>query len=239
VTKPSYVGAFVLSFSREEMDTVIELTGGWKDLNNAFFYTDTDSMVEHSSALKKIERKLGKELGMLWFDVEGKIVKYVCLNPKEYMFWYVKKDGRVMYHKRTKGIPKSQHPLLTMDLFERLLRRRESHALGHADEHPFKKFRRVGFRVPNKDWDRGVRPLGIIIEKIEQKLLNKTQFEKRVLALVPQELEGLPLLDQETGMQEYGPRPDFASLPVGYECEAQPFEEFDLELCELDMFKLL
>jgi hypothetical protein len=228
----------VLSFSREEMDRTIDLIGGWKSLNRGFYYTDTDSMVLHSSQLPFVEKRIGKELGMLDFDVKGKIVKYVCLSPKEYMFVYVRKDGRVVTHKRTKGIPKSQWPLIGYEDFKKMLLLDASKTLTDSEENEFFHFRRIGFGVANTLWNLGIRPLGILIERMT-KVINRTGFDKRLRVVTERTDESgeFALMDQDTLEPIYDHRADYGSVPVGYERQPDPYEEPGEDVCEVDAFR--
>lgn len=198
-SKPTYLGAFVLSWSRFIMDRVIDRLNAWKDINAAFFYTDTDSMVIHSSQMELVRDMVGKEFGYLSFDVAGKIIMYICLGPKEYIFVYVTKDGRVMYHKRCKGLQMDQKAKVTPELFRELLMTGEIKLLEDGTDGKFQGFRRVSWKVTKKDRETGVEPFSMV-RRTMKRILNKTPFTKREII---RDDEGTP-------------RPDYASLPLGY-----------------------
>lgn len=109
IRKPSYLGAFVLSRSREIMHAFAAR------VNIPFSYTDTDSLFYHSTpqvreGLAPVMRK--NEPGYLWYDLKGdpvpKVIRAIFLGPKTYMLVYFTHDNKVCYKLRSKGIPSSK-----------------------------------------------------------------------------------------------------------------------------------
>jgi hypothetical protein len=197
--KPTYLGAFVLSWSRYIMDRVLDKMNCWKDINSAFFYTDTDSMVVHSSMVHHVKDLIGKEFGDLDFDVAGKIIEFICLGPKEYIFVYQTKEGRVMLHKRCKGLQVEQKRRVTPALFKELLETGETKLMEDGAEGKFQGFRRVSWKVSKKDREAGIEAFSMV-RKSMKRIMNKTPFTKRTI------------IRDEEGTH----RPDYASLPLGY-----------------------
>lgn len=231
--KPSYMGSFVLSWSRSIMDVGIDAIDGWKSLNNAFFYRDTDSSVVHSSQIHKLAPYFGKEFGNLDFDVQGKIVEYICIGPKAYLFLYQSKSGRLFYHKRCKGIPSSQWKRLTMNSFKDMLFRLKELEISDSSDFPYQMFRRVGGRVTSKLRENNVEPFSVRIEPAVR-TLNRRKFIKRNR-----------VLEEDEENSELVPRSDYGTLPKGFD-DAALREQHEVYLddvfttaCKCDVCKKL
>jgi hypothetical protein len=207
--KPCQLGAFILSWSRALIDEVLDRGNMWYDINRTFWYTDTDSLIMLGVMLDCLKAIFGSKLGQLAFDVKGKIVRLIVLNPKEYMMIYVTKDGRVMRHVRTKGIPYTQWGVIGEEQWENMLFQDLSIVLKHDEEHEFVRFRKVAWKVTDKERADGLQPLGVTIQKMER-IMNKSLFQKRSR-----------ILDEEGN-----PRPDYATLPLGYEVGLSKFLEY-------------
>lgn len=135
ITKPSYLGAFVLAYSRRIMIEYMDRTNpnfanttNLAEADTDFYYTDTDSIQIHASRM--IPQT--KELGGITDDLgEGcKILRGYWIAPKLYMleyiiknddlprtacesehcgrFKYAKCTGTIHYHFRGKGVPGSK-----------------------------------------------------------------------------------------------------------------------------------
>jgi hypothetical protein len=121
IRKPSFIGAFVLSYSRKIMHRFAGLADPYRgtplvesSLKNSFFYTDTDSLFykttpEILNALQPVLKE--NNPGYLWYDLKGKpapkVLKAVFLGPKTYLLIYYTKDGKLQSKMRSKGIPSS------------------------------------------------------------------------------------------------------------------------------------
>ncbi len=129
ITKPVYLGSFILGYSRNIMLSYLQRTNPYfnspnleKQLENSPFYTDTDSIQIHQRNLKGI--RLDKDIGGISDDLgqNCKILYGGWIAPKLYFLEYAEKIGDVVeihYHLRGKGIPKSQ---LTVDMFEQMMK---------------------------------------------------------------------------------------------------------------------
>jgi hypothetical protein len=121
IRKPSYIGAFVLSYSRKIMHNFAGMADPWrgtseiqKSIDNSFLYTDTDSLFYKTTphileALKPVLKE--NQPGNLWYDLKGKpapkVLKAIFLGPKTYLLIYYTKDGKLCSKMRSKGIPSS------------------------------------------------------------------------------------------------------------------------------------
>ena len=129
ITKPCYLGSFILGYSRRIMLSYLERTNPYfdsknldKQLDNSPYYTDTDSIQIHQKNLKNLT--LNNEIGGLSDDLgeNCKILYGAWIAPKLYFLEYVEKQNgkeQIKYHFRGKGIPKEQ---LSLKLFERMLK---------------------------------------------------------------------------------------------------------------------
>lgn len=91
ISKPSHIGAFILDYSRRIMRTHFNNSNSDNEINEDFYYTDTDSIQMHQSVVPK----LGKELGDLDNDLGdgAKIVKGYWIAPKLYCLSYIIKNN--------------------------------------------------------------------------------------------------------------------------------------------------
>jgi hypothetical protein len=149
VTKASYIGSYILSYSRTIVDTFIDAIDGYENIDTSYFRTDTDSLIIHSSQIPQVKKYFGKELGMLDFDISGKIVRFAEVCPKVYICEYVGKtkirkneletfkcekirnvkeidefNDEIEYigkHVRAKGFSKDEQEFLTFEDFETML----------------------------------------------------------------------------------------------------------------------
>jgi hypothetical protein len=136
IRKPSYIGAFVLSYSRKIMHNFAGMADPYRGTHlikesseRSFLYTDTDSLFYQTTPeiLKALAPVLKEnQPGSLWYDLKGKpppkILKAVFLGPKTYLLIYYTKDGKIQTKMRSKGIPSS---FLTQDDYLNLLEKSE------------------------------------------------------------------------------------------------------------------
>ena len=128
ITKPCYLGSFILGYSRRIMLHYLQKTNPYfnsfelaNQLENAPYYTDTDSIQIHKRNLKQLS--LNNEIGGISDDLGDncKILYGGWIAPKLYFLEYIEKtkDGeQIKYHLRGKGIPKEQ---LTLEMFQSML----------------------------------------------------------------------------------------------------------------------
>jgi hypothetical protein len=128
ITKPCYLGSFILGYSRKIMLDYLQNTNPYfnskeleKQLGNSPYYTDTDSIQIHKRNLKGLS--LNNEIGGISDDLGDncKIIYGGWIAPKLYFLEYVEKVNgaeQIKYHLKGKGIPKEQ---LTLDMFESML----------------------------------------------------------------------------------------------------------------------
>jgi hypothetical protein len=175
ISKPHYLGAFVLSYSRQIMNEYFDLLdplrlhpedGTWLDsMENSFFYTDTDSLIVHADHVQKVEHKMGSSLGLLSDELSGgKIVEGYFLSPKLYCVRYMLADGSIQLKLRGKGIPNS---MLTLDHFKSML-------MDNAPvKYEFTQLRKVQADLNSKQEQQGVRPFSIVSILDASRTLNR------------------------------------------------------------------
>jgi hypothetical protein len=120
INKPTQLGAFILSYSRKVMGKYCDLLNPTNCYADLPYYGDTDSLQVHVSTFEKSGIKLGKELGDLDLDIDGKIFEYYGIQPKLYYDRYISaKSGAICEHFRAKGVAKKiiQEKLLTRENF--------------------------------------------------------------------------------------------------------------------------
>lgn len=207
VTKPSYLGPFVLSWSRFKSDELDDRLNSWRDLNAAWYLRDTDSTLIHSSQLHSIKEYMvgGKKTGNIAPDVEGRVLEYIGLGPKSYMMRWQSATGRLFYRKRCKGIPKKVLDGCGIEEFKKALVEGGSVTFKTTDTTEFSMFRRIIGRVSSVDMKRGVKPFTVLIEPAERKVDGKVIERRRRRVLEVHEAGDIGL-----------PRPDYANLPYGY-----------------------
>jgi hypothetical protein len=128
ITKPCYLGSFILGYSRRIMLDYLQNTNPYfnstevdKQIENSPHYTDTDSIQIHQRNLKGLT--LNKEIGGISDDLgeNCKILYGGWIAPKLYFLEYVEKIGdvtEIKYHLRGKGVPKNH---LTVEMFETMM----------------------------------------------------------------------------------------------------------------------
>jgi hypothetical protein len=125
ISKPCYLGSFILGYSRRIMLDYLQRTNPYfnstdtkNQLENAPYYTDTDSIQIHAKNLKGVT--MDNEIGGISDDLPGNC-KILCggwIAPKLYFLEYANEEGEIKYHMRGKGIPNDQ---LNMKNFESMM----------------------------------------------------------------------------------------------------------------------
>lgn len=214
VSKPSYLGSLILGNSRLVMDKFIDAINGYKDIESSFFRTDTDSMIIHANQLPKVKEFIGKELGMLDYDIQGRIIAFAEVAPKVYICEYIKQQGDNFYtigkHIRAKGFSKDDQNKLSFKDFENMLfgsdineQSELKDSYGNAkgtitrkgDQIEIKvddKLKKVGFNVNSKQKEKGYSFSNIVSESMTR-TINKTKWNKRVRIPGHKHLASLPL----------------------------------------------
>lgn len=143
IKKPSYLGAFVLSYSRQIMHDFAGRMDPFRgdpeklhqSFQRSFYYTDTDSyFFEYSKEVEKALKPVTSEKpGDFWFDLKdkvkgrnkhGKILKAYFCGPKTYALMYYTGDHKVEVKMKAKGMPakylawKDYEDLLKEGIFE-------------------------------------------------------------------------------------------------------------------------
>ena len=165
VTKPHYLGAFILSHSRAIMNKYFDMLDpmrksplcdyDWqKSLDNSFFYTDTDSIIANASQLESMKSAMGSELGLLSDELAGgKIIEGYFLSPKVYCVKYMMPDGSLHEKRRAKGIP---NHLLDMQQF------RNMYFDNDPTRYDFVQLRRLQETLNQPQEDKCMEPFTII-----------------------------------------------------------------------------
>ncbi len=132
IHKPNFISCFILSYSRLQMDKMMEPL--WQrpfnaetfnhNLEVAPFYGDTDSIhVKINDSTKEILNNIKPtEMGWLANDLkedDGKIIKAFYIKPKTYCIEYLTRENKIKRMTKTKGIPKG---LVTFEMFENVFK---------------------------------------------------------------------------------------------------------------------
>lgn len=168
ITKPSYLGAFILSYSRKHMLKFFKAID--PTLKSCMFnYTDTDSIRctgENYLKLKQMGLILPikeSKLGFLCNDVkkEGLIFYEKCLAPKTYMYYYINEDGEIKEKEcgvmKSKGIPNDKLKPEFYSDDEDINREVEIHTM-----------KKVHTRVTKKESERGIQNFNIYNDVINR-----------------------------------------------------------------------
>lgn len=131
---PSYLGVFILAYSKRIMNRILSGINGFSDWEHTIYYTDTDSYHIHirdANRLQEIRSDLiGESLGQLHNDIsevrDGKIIRSLFVGPKNYMdeiIGFDNKTGKIVmaYHTRCKGMPKAVVSKWRTPEFKRML----------------------------------------------------------------------------------------------------------------------
>ena len=116
ITKPTQLGSFILAYSRRIMLNVIKQANPYfgiddkKQIENDFYYTDTDSLMANQKNITMVKGWNGSNLGDFSDDLKGvgKIVKAIFIAPKLYCLEILKPDGTIKHKFASKGLNKSK-----------------------------------------------------------------------------------------------------------------------------------
>eukprot|EP00732_Lithocolla_globosa_P000834 Lithocolla_globosa_v1_NODE_322_length_4485_cov_1721.272460.p2 type:complete len:390 gc:universal NODE_322_length_4485_cov_1721.272460:2476-3645(+) len=212
VTKPSYIGSLILANSRLWMDKYIDIVNGYHSLDDSFYRTDTDSLIVHSKHLDNLKPHLGKELGQLDFDIDGKIIRFAEPAPKLYICEYIcNKTGEIKKHVKSKGFSRAHQDKLEWSDYERMLfgnqedkdsidlldsRGRKEGQIDYHDNSVTMimndKLKKIGFNLNSKQIEKGYSVSNIVSEN-QIRSLNKTVWNKRVRIEGNNELASYPI----------------------------------------------
>jgi hypothetical protein len=176
ITKPSYLGAFVLAYSRRIMLSYLRTSNPYFDsddveaqMENDIYYTDTDSIQIH--ARNHIEES--RDLGGITNDLGSgaKILRGYWIAPKLYMLEYVLRDGTLKYHFKGKGVP-------TEKLNEELFR----HMNAGGSTTLMRDFQMIKIGPKRNSKQQHLEAFSILHKKAEDtaRTLNKTLWAGRV-----------------------------------------------------------
>ena len=176
VSKPHYLGAFILSYSRQIMNRYFDIFDterlkkqaeyDWqKAIEGSFYYTDTDSLIVHSSQMDAAKDEIGKKLGELADELSGgKIIEGYFLSPKLYCVKYMLPDGSLHIKKRAKGIP---NHLLDMSHF------RDMYHNNDPARYDFVQLRRIQESLNKPQETNAMQPFTIISVLDAHRTLNQ------------------------------------------------------------------
>jgi len=104
---PIHLSSFILAESKVFMSKLIRRMNIQKDPILTPIYSDTDSYIMHHNGFDRLNQKyVGKLLGQLKKEIDGKILGIVVIAPKTYQIIYVAEEDRKIYcMMRCKGIP--------------------------------------------------------------------------------------------------------------------------------------
>jgi len=146
VTSPSYLGSLVLGYSRRLMDVYLDEIDAYRNPATTFYRTDTDSIIVSQQEERRLEKYslpvlmknlLGKgmpktmakdkqqlkydSLGLLDYDVTGKITRFAEICPKVYCCEFTRPDDTTGIHVKAKGFSKDEQEQLTFSDFQAML----------------------------------------------------------------------------------------------------------------------
>lgn len=178
ITKPTQLGAFILAYSRrimleyiKEANPHFDSTDKEAQVENDFYYTDTDSLQMHQTQAKRIKRLGDKSLGGITDDLgdKCKIIRGLWIAPKLYMLEYIKKGSpKLHYHFRGKGLSTAK---LTVEIFESMDR---GGSLTNTRDFQMKKI-----HIKRNSNQQNVEPFSILHMKDVSKVVNKTAWTGR------------------------------------------------------------
>lgn len=114
-----HLSSFILAESKVFMSKLIRKMRIQKDEYLTPIYSDTDSYILHKKAADRLPEKfVGKNLGQLKHEIDGKIIGCVVIAPKTYQIIYVGNDLKIYCMMRCKGIPHISESFLYYDNVE-------------------------------------------------------------------------------------------------------------------------
>lgn len=107
---PIQLNSFILGKSKVLMARILRKANLLTEEEEGVVYQDTDSYIIHNNSFQKIPPKYiateKLELGALKKELEGKIIKVLCIAPKTYMIVFINHETLEIQAKiRCKGIP--------------------------------------------------------------------------------------------------------------------------------------
>lgn len=169
ISKPTYMGAFVLSHSRRIMDRIYHTADPCGNcISNLPFYGDTDSLLLPAHTLPRLDQAglvadpKQKRFGQVSNENgDARIIRGFFLAPKLYAFEYVtNKSGHFRnFHIRAKGVPSS---MLDIQHYEKMDEQRWKYLTGqiqHTDEElcriSYESFLRTGIKQRSRTFKPG------------------------------------------------------------------------------------
>jgi hypothetical protein len=178
-TKPHHLGSLVLSYSKRIMWEAIKALAPLYE--QAIYYTDTDSIIIHTSLMGNLLHLISSQLGHFQDDLGSncRIIKAYFISPKLYRLDYISKnkDGSLSFKQtfKSKGIPKSY---ITSQVYEQLYNG-EIVTIKDIENN----FNKLAYKVDNVKTSKGLQPFTIykslmtkeINPNYEGKLYDETQ----------------------------------------------------------------
>lgn len=206
ITKPSHLGSYVLGNSRAIMDSFMFPIGSYHSLENSHFRGDTDSLIIHCSRLHTVTERIGKNLGDLDFDIDGKIIGFIEICPKAYICSYIcNKSAEIKFHIKAKGFLGDEAKKLDFVDFYAMLVDGEERVCKPEDQ----KLKKIGFKLNSKQLAEELMACSIIQQDFER-TLNKTKWVGRQSVIGDTELSSI----YKGACEEY------ATLPLFFEKES-------------------
>ena len=193
IDKPTFLGAMILSRSREIMDNLIfNKADMYKDINNMLFITDTDSAIVQNATYQKLLKDgyNPAELGKLAYDINGPIIEYYSIAPKVYITKYIDFDsGEIRLHKRAKGFKSKYIGELTTEDYRNMVEKDKLITMTtdinkKSDENNKiinceRVFKRLNIKLNSKQHEKQYSQFAIAMENFER-TLNKSKYNKRI-----------------------------------------------------------
>jgi hypothetical protein len=131
---PVQLTCFILGHSRCYMSRVLRNMNATTEPSKCPLYSDTDSWIVKEELLRALPAKrVGKKLGQLKSEVDGKIIYFCALAPKTYLIIFVVEETlEVKCRVRCKGIP---HPSDDYNAFDHFDSTMQESAVNHYNLH--------------------------------------------------------------------------------------------------------
>jgi hypothetical protein len=135
---PVHLSSFILGHSRCFMSRILRNMNATTEPQDSPIYSDTDSYIINKRVFLRLPAKrLGKKLGQLKPEVNGKIIHVCALAPKTYRFIYVDAETlEVKCQTRCKGI---SHTPEAYDAFDDCVASNPEEAIEHYEIHQNKE----------------------------------------------------------------------------------------------------
>jgi len=188
ITKPNYLGSFILGYSRRIMYGYMKVISP-KLKSHPFTYSDTDSLHfpgEYYSKFQEMDMIHGSLLGKMSNDIDDFdgddqydynigpiIINEINLAPKNYCYWYISASGEFKTTMKSKGIPKKSTDRngnkITLLNEEMYLEEKPVHK-------EFFSFRKINKRLYSTDEKKSFNHFNII-PQYNTRTFNKTPWE--------------------------------------------------------------